>query len=241
MHSPFKDRIVEGMEVRSIDGDKLGKVVSTHAESFMIEKGFFFPKDYLVSFDHVKDVREGTVHLGLTKQDLREGGSLLDKARSRLEEVGSEERVPPEGQGREELRVPLREEEVIVGRHQEQVGEVRIHKDVVTEEKVISVPVTREVVEVERVPATGAAPSTLTGVGFQEETLSIPIHEEKIDVEKREVVREEVVVSKEQEVEQAPVSETVRREVADVETRGKVRELDVERAEEEPPLRKTGT
>src|SRR5512142_2773026 len=55
--------INEGMTVRSIDGEKLGKVVACRADEFVIEKGFFFPKDYLARYQDVADVRDGEVML----------------------------------------------------------------------------------------------------------------------------------------------------------------------------------
>ena len=51
--------------------------------------------------------------------------------------------------------VPIREERLDVNKHTVQVGEIRIHKRVITENRTITVPVRREEVYIERVPAGG--------------------------------------------------------------------------------------
>ncbi len=51
--------------------------------------------------------------------------------------------------------VPIRSEEMQVNKRVVQVGEVRIHKRVMTEERTFTVPVTREEVTIERLPVGG--------------------------------------------------------------------------------------
>lgn len=59
--------------------------------------------------------------------------------------------VPTELGGKERV-VPIRREETRINKNVVQVGEVRIHKRVITEEKTFTVPVTREEVTIERLP-----------------------------------------------------------------------------------------
>ncbi|MCI0573418.1 MAG: hypothetical protein L0Y66_21955 [Myxococcaceae bacterium] len=49
--------IQEGMNVRSADGHKLGKVFAIGEKEFQVEKGLFFPKDYLASYSDIADIR----------------------------------------------------------------------------------------------------------------------------------------------------------------------------------------
>lgn len=65
--------VIEGMTVRSADGEKLGKVVLCSNETFFIEKGFFFPKDYTVRYDQVSGIQSGEIVLAYTKKELQEG------------------------------------------------------------------------------------------------------------------------------------------------------------------------
>lgn len=60
----------EGMVVRSIDGEKLGKVFAVGDSEFHIEKGLFFPKDYLVRYSEVSDIRAGEIILNHGKEAL---------------------------------------------------------------------------------------------------------------------------------------------------------------------------
>jgi uncharacterized protein (TIGR02271 family) len=96
-----------------------------------------------------------------------------------------------------------------------QTGEVRVHKDVVTEHKQVSVPVTREQVHVERVPAKGTeAPGE---AAFKDETFSMPVREEEVEIRKRPVVKEEVRVGRTRRQEERRADADVRREEARIE------------------------
>jgi uncharacterized protein (TIGR02271 family) len=106
---------------------------------------------------------------------------------------------------------------------------VHVRKDVITEEKQITVPDTREVIRVERVSVTHDV-----GAGariFEKETYDIPISEEHVTIEKRPVVHEELHVGKEIQQGEETASTTVRRERAEIETMGAVRRAEGPRGE----------
>lgn len=112
-------------------------------------------------------------------------------------------------------RVELREEELRTEKERVQAGEVRLRKEVVTEERTIEVPVTREEVVIERRPA--ARGQDAGGAIDDGEEIRIPLMEEEVRVEKTPVVREEVTLKKRQVQDTERVSETVRREEARIE------------------------
>ena len=89
--------------------------------------------------------------------------------------------------------------------HKERIsrGEVRVRKDVITENQTMEVPVVREELVLERVAVNGDTPASSGSIGGDQE-IRVPLSEEKVRLEKQAVVREEVRVGK--------------REVADVET-----------------------
>ncbi|WP_224361612.1 hypothetical protein [Hyalangium versicolor] len=58
------------MTVRSIDGENLGRVFAVHDGEFLIEKGLFFPKDYVCRYAEVSDIRDGEVILLHGKEGL---------------------------------------------------------------------------------------------------------------------------------------------------------------------------
>ena len=115
-------------------------------------------------------------------------------------------------------RLQLQEEQLDVEKERVQVGEVRLRKEVVTEQRNIEVPVTREEVVIERHAA--AADEPAEGAIGEGEEVRIPLMEEEVRVEKTPRVREEVSIRKRQVQDTARVSETVRREEARIESEG---------------------
>lgn len=120
--------------------------------------------------------------------------------------------------------VDLREEELAARKHSVEAGEVRLSKDVVSEQQTMEVPVTHEEVVVER-HAVDRRPADAP-VGDTSEAVRVPLHQEQVSVEKRAVVYEEVEVGKHAVQETRRVSGTVRKEVVDVDAEGDVRTRD---------------
>jgi len=123
--------------------------------------------------------------------------------------------------------VQAREEELRVRKQPVQAGEVRVHKEVHTEHRTLDVPVKKEEVVVERVPATGrnvAATDIREGAD-----LRVPVMEEEVHIEKQPVVKEEVRVSKREVEDTKQVGGTVRKEEIKVEKEGKANVRDERR------------
>ncbi len=101
--------------------------------------------------------------------------------------------------------------------HKERVnrGEVRVRKEVITEQQTVQVPVTREELVVERVPVEGQRGATGT-IGENSE-IRIPLTEERASAEKQTVVREEYAVGKRASERVEQVGGEVRHEELDVE------------------------
>jgi uncharacterized protein (TIGR02271 family) len=131
-------------------------------------------------------------------------------------------------EGERELSLPLAREELDVVKREREAGQVRITKEVVTEEQELSVPVRRERVRVERRDVGESRPAM--SASFKDETIVVPLREEQVEVEKRARVSEEVVVHKDAVEEQRRVAETVRREQVDVRAEGDVDETERSRA-----------
>ena len=129
----------------------------------------------------------------------------------------------PERQARqastERPSVELREEELRARKEMVETGRVEVHKDVVTEQRTVEVPVTREEVVVERHPVDPRPADRPTAEG---ETIRVPVREEEVTVEKRPVVTEEIRIGKRPVEETEQVSGTVRREEARIEREGDV-------------------
>jgi uncharacterized protein (TIGR02271 family) len=97
--------------------------------------------------------------------------------------------------------------------HKERIsrGEVRVRKDVISENQTIEVPVMREELVLERVQVSGETPASSANIGGSQE-IRIPLSEEKVRVEKQAVVREEVNVGKREVAGVETVNADVRRE-----------------------------
>lgn len=127
-----------------------------------------------------------------------------------------EQRMKPR---EDEQRIKLREEELRARKQAVETGEVRVHKEVVSEQKSIDVPVTREEVYVEHRPGSGLPSDQPIGAG---ETYSIPVREEQVTTEKRPIEREEVVFGKRGVADTEHVTDTVQREELHIEREGDV-------------------
>lgn len=108
------------------------------------------------------------------------------------------------------------EEELLVGKAQQETGRVRLRKYVVTEQVQTTVPVQREEVRVEREPITEAnRDRALDGPEISEEEHELVLHEEVPVVDKQVVPKERVSLQKDTRTEEREISEEVRKERID--------------------------
>src|SRR5690606_10108972 len=73
-----RQEIREGMKARSSNGKDLGHVTALSDQSFMIEKGWLFPKEYVASYDLISSVRVGEVWLSLSDGPLKAAASAAE-------------------------------------------------------------------------------------------------------------------------------------------------------------------
>ena len=146
--------------------------------------------------------------------------------------------APPHEDGRHDGQViELLEEEPYVQTVPVQVGEVVIRKVIETETRTLEVPIRREEIVVERLPAAGrrhvgeASPPTIaavnappeslpTEIGADEELVRLRLLEEEVIVTKQPVIREEVIVRKRRVPEPTTQNVEIRREELRVQKRG---------------------
>lgn len=114
--------------------------------------------------------------------------------------------------GTDAVRVPVYEEDLTATKRKVDRGAVRIEKELVTEDRTITVPVTEERVRVTRVDAADASSPVSTADAFKDEVIEVPISGEEVDVQKSARLAGEVVVEKEAVQSDKRVSGTVRRE-----------------------------
>ena len=140
----------------------------------------------------------------------REGGDLSDSGYE-TQDVDEAENNANANADEEDYRIQLRGEVLRTFRERVQSGEVRLRKEVITENQSVQVPVTREELVVERVGATGQESPDAGQIGSDQE-IRVPLSEERARVEKKPVVTEEVRVGKRKVQDTELVSEDVRHE-----------------------------
>lgn len=123
--------------------------------------------------------------------------------------AGGSHPTPTQGN---DIAVPVREEELVVGKERLQTGNVQVHKDVISEQQSVNVPVTQERVQVERIPVSGDAATNLGADAFSERDIDVPLMGEQVVAEKQGRVTEEVHLHKQAVTENQRVSDTVRKE-----------------------------
>jgi len=115
--------------------------------------------------------------------------------------------------------IPLYQEQVRAGTRQVEAGQVRIRKVVRTETVNQPVQVRREVVVVDREPASGQA-NQAQGQAFQEQEIVIPVTREEAVLERQIVPAGQVVAQKQFQMQQTNLQSQIRREDVVVDRQG---------------------
>jgi uncharacterized protein (TIGR02271 family) len=226
-----------GDDVIAADGDKVGNLADIHGTYLVVEKGFFFPRDYYIPFNTVSnyDPADGKIYLSVAKDaalnsgwdqkpDLAaEGytdettGAYATGTAATAREAWDTDRTA-QVTDQDTIRVPVHEEDLVPTKTVRQAGQVRVDKNVIEEEREIDVPVTEERVRVTRRTADRAAD---TGdMAFQEESFEVPVRTEDVGVDKVVRVAEEVDIEKDKVQGTKRVSGKVRKERVDVDESG---------------------
>jgi len=166
-------------------------------------------------------IERGGALVSVSGADTTEAREILEGAGGELRETGFEGagNLDTNATSDRDYRIQLRGEILRAYKDRVQRGEVRLRKDVVTENQTIQVPVTREELVIERVPASG---SQVSGEIGTDQEIRVPLSEERARVEKQPVVNEEVRVGKRAVQNTQTVSDNVRREELRVDKEGDV-------------------
>jgi len=227
--------IDHGYDVFAADGEKVGDVQEVHPHYLVVSKGFFFPTERYVPVSAITDVRDERVYVSATKDQIDSQGwdsipadttmtetytdttTTFDRDRVGTADTMVGERFTDTTTVDDDIRIPVVEEQLSVGKHEVRRGIVRVHKDVVTEQQSVNVPLREETVHVERHAVSGEYAGDVPANAFEEVDIEIPLRGEEAEVTKRAVVREEVEIDKDVVERNQQVTETVRREEVFVE------------------------
>ncbi|MBU5301616.1 YsnF/AvaK domain-containing protein [Clostridium sporogenes] len=147
-------------------------------------------------------------------------GMLMPQSKTYEDNIETNSRRMPR-----DMKMQLREEQMKISKNKIQTGEVSIHKEVLTEEKNITVPLKREELVIEN---TVCDPQFHDKSEGHTETIRIPIKEERIDIKKKPVDLEDVSVSKDQYEEVKHIAETLKKEVPHISINGDAKIVDKE-------------
>jgi uncharacterized protein (TIGR02271 family) len=205
-----------GTTVYDVAGEKVGTVLEQSADGayLMVEKGWLFTKDFYVPLSLVGQADADGVYLTISKADLND--SRYEYPPTADSATSTVSTGPATTTDAADLRIPVREEELVAGTQQTEAGRVHIHKDVVADQQTLNVPVHRERVTVERVPLSDV-PAT-SADAFVEQDIEVPVMGETVVTGKRVVGVEEVRVHKDVVTEQEQVTDTVRKEEVSVDS-----------------------
>lgn len=224
--------VAEGDEVYGSDGDKLGNVVAANNDYIVVEKGWFFPTDYYIPLSAISTYDDGKIYLNVEKDvalnqgwdqqpTFVEGETVTTTAVTDTAYVDETVPVAPARTARDvdasrmtddTLTVQAFEEELTATKTTREVGGARIEKDVVSEERVLEVPVTEERLKVVRRTVDRDVAAADANNAFEEVIVDVPLEVEDVQVDKRLRVGEEVVIQKEDVQRTEQVRGTVRRE-----------------------------
>jgi uncharacterized protein (TIGR02271 family) len=246
-----------GTDVYGSDGDKVGTVAEVQPGYIVVEKGFFFPTDYYIPLTAISQVRDGQAVLNVSKDTALHSGwetipdttsaTLADTSRTAVSgtdmvtgtavdasawQSGTTGQPPQAGYevtSEEDLVIPVREEELTATVRETEAGAARIQKRVVSEDRVLEVPVTEEQIRVERRVVDRPA-DAVDADAFEEIVIEVPLTQEEVELRKQARVAEEVVVHKDAVQHTEQVRGTVRREevevIEDAGTAGPINETD---------------
>lgn len=178
--------VTEGMQVYGADNQMIGTVERVHGNGFDVA-GQHYP------LDMVARVAKNIVYV-------RSAGK-----------TAAVDTKQTEG----EIRVPVIEERLTVGKREVDLGEVDIRKTVTTEEQTASVTLRRDEVNVKEVDVADR-PLRDGDDAFEEGTIRVQLRGEEAVVSKDAVVTGEVVIDKDTVAREEQVSGTVRKQRVDV-------------------------
>jgi uncharacterized protein (TIGR02271 family) len=217
----MQQMITPGTTVYGSDGEKVG-TVATYGDSYVVvEKGFFFPKDYYIPMSAITQTTADGVYLSVTKDEALNQGWDQEQVDTWNTggQAGIDDQYAATGTDStyavdDTLTVPVHEEHLEASTRPVDAGDVRVSKRVVTEQETVQVPVTEERVRVDWKAPSGEY--TDQGAVFEEGTIEVPVSREEVDVSKRTVQTGEVQVTKERQQRTEKVTDSVRKEVVDV-------------------------
>jgi uncharacterized protein (TIGR02271 family) len=192
------------MFVMGTQGERIGKVIQCdNPETFVVEKGVFFPKDYELRYDHIADIAGGTIRYALT--DYLRGRNLEETTRSAAPapapaaakaegataaaaaKASAAAAVPISAARRGEARADIREakdireaQDVRDAKDTRDANETREAKDTRDE---VRIPLMREEIGIEKVARESGHVRIHKTIHTEEKHFTVPVTREEVLIE----------------------------------------------------------
>jgi uncharacterized protein (TIGR02271 family) len=188
--------VEEGMFVTSTDGQRMGKVIRCDTETFVVEKGTLFPKDYELRYEYVQDIKDGGI-VYMLSEDLARSGSaakssvgekvaslpgaaaaaaaaVAAKAKAAVsKEVGAKDRA----ESAEATREALSEHEGYATSEHERAAFSS------SDEEELRIPLLREEMDIEKFSRESGHVKIHKAVHTEEKHFSVPLRREELIIE----------------------------------------------------------
>jgi uncharacterized protein (TIGR02271 family) len=182
-----RNSIREGTLVTSTTGERIGKVIRCDAETFIVEKGALFPKDYQLRYDQITGSNDdGSLLYSMSEAPARERAAYSS-------ERAEEESSPGSSAEPESRASTMAEPESRASSSAEPLGEARVMAE----------PESR---------ASSVAPEPRAAAAESDHEVRIPLLDEELDIEKFAYESGRVRIHKGVKVEERHFTVPVRRE-----------------------------
>jgi uncharacterized protein (TIGR02271 family) len=197
-------------EARGINDEDLGEVKEVGDTYVLLQKGLINREKFYVPQNEVESYDGNILRFKLSEEEIKSKYSG-DSPPALNTDTGKD--YEEEGES-ESTRVPLVEERLDISKRDVTYKEATLTKEPVTETKTVEVPLTHEVLIVERRPASESTTSIrdLKPPVTSKQEIKIPLKKEEVEVKKEPYVKEEVVLKKRRVTETKTVTEEVKSE-----------------------------
>ncbi len=221
--------VIPAVDLYASDGDRIGHVDELNPDFVIVSDSDYFGDGTYIPRSAVSRSDENGVYLNVARDQLESQGWGTDPSAygdsystdstllEQREQSGRADAWTETGT-QDDQRIERVEEDLRATKSVRQAGEVRVTKDVVEEEKRMSVPVSKEQVEIR----SRSVDRPAGGSDFQGGTISVPLKEETVDVQKEARVVEEIELDKQAVQGTVDVGDTVRKERVNIEQTGDV-------------------
>jgi uncharacterized protein (TIGR02271 family) len=183
------------MFVTSTKGERIGKVIRRDEDTFVVEKGTLFPKDYELRYDHIAGLSGGEISYSLDEVGQREERSPRREAREAADTrattaslasdapaKASPATAAPSGP-RPMASAPAPAPAPAVATTGQRQAAAKSSQSAETGDREMRIPLMQEELEIEKVPQESGHVRIHKGVKTEERHFTVPVRREEIVIE----------------------------------------------------------